>query len=135
MLIIKGPTRLEEAQKLISIKVTDYLLKQPPKSATVAITSDTSLHPHQTHDNTSSSTSVISTRSKWHQQRRLELFDTVLNRELREQEYEWSNYEAEEYETKMLVADAIFNSILHDTIDAFQLSFIKKHTWFLIYLN
>lgn len=119
---------MEEAQKLISIKVADYLLKQPPKSATVAIASETSLHQHHIHDNSSSLTSVISTRSKWHQQRRLELFDTVLNRELREQEYEWSNYEAEEYETKMLVADAIFNSILHDTIDAFQISFIKKHT-------
>lgn len=73
-------------------------------------------------------TIITSTRSKWRQQRRLDAVDSLLDREMREQEYEWSNYEAEEHEAKLLVVDAIFDALLHDTIESFQISFIKKNT-------
>lgn len=71
---------------------------------------------------------TISTRLKWRQQRRLDPVDSLLDREMREQEYEWSNYETDEYEAKVLVADSIFDTLLHDTIESFQISFIKKNT-------
>lgn len=116
--------RIDEAKKLVQEKVADYLLKQPPKSAAEWISATKEDEPRQIQ----TTEATISSRSKWHQQKRLDPVDNLLAREMREQEYEWSNYEAEEYEAKVLVADAIFDLLLHDTIEAFQISFIKKNT-------
>lgn len=45
---------------------------------------------------------------------------------MREQEYEWSNYEFEEYEAKTLISNTIFDMILKDTIDCFQVNISKR---------
>jgi Fe-S cluster assembly iron-binding protein IscA len=46
---------------------------------------------------------------------------------MREQDPEWADYEVEEHEAKIIVANTIFDSILQDTIDYFQASFNKKY--------
>lgn len=65
-------------------------------------------------------------KSKWRLPRRLDLVDSILDNEMREQEYEWSNYEFEEYEAKTLISNTIFDMILKDTIDCFQVNISKR---------
>jgi hypothetical protein len=68
------------------------------------------------------------TKSKWRSQKRLDLVDSLLDSEMREQEHEWANYEFEEYEAKLLISNTIFDVLLKDTIDCFQLNFLKKQS-------
>lgn len=65
-------------------------------------------------------------KSKWRVQKRMDLVDKLLDYEMREQEYEWSNYELEEQEAKLAISDAILSMILKDTIDCFQLNLLKR---------
>lgn len=60
-------------------------------------------------------------------QKKLDLVDSLLDREMREQDYEWANYEVEEQESRVLLADTIFDMILKDTVDCFQISYMKKN--------
>lgn len=70
---------------------------------------------------------IYSSRTKWRLQKKLDLVDSLLDREMREQDPEWADYEVEEHEAKIIVANTIFDSILQDTIDYFQASFNKKY--------
>lgn len=69
-----------------------------------------------------------SSRLKWRMQKRLDLVDTLLDRETREQDPEWANYEVEEQEAKLIIANTLFDTILKDTLDCLQVVFLKKHT-------
>ena len=71
---------------------------------------------------------VTSSRSKWRMQKKLDLVDSLLDREMREQDYEWANYEVEEQESRVLLADTIFDMVLKDTVDCFQISYMKKNS-------
>ena len=70
--------------------------------------------------------SVVKAKSKWRSQKRLDLVDNLLDYEMREQEFEWSNYDVEEYEAKLLITNTLFDMILKDTVDCFQSNFLKK---------
>jgi hypothetical protein len=59
-------------------------------------------------------------------QKRLDLIDQLLDVEMREQDPEWSNYDAEEYEAKIMIADNIFDMILLDTLNCFKLNELKR---------
>lgn len=61
-------------------------------------------------------------KSKWRIQKRLDLVDTILDKEMREDEHEWSNYEQEEIEAKLLMSDIIFESLLNDTLSLFSIN-------------
>jgi hypothetical protein len=65
-------------------------------------------------------------KSKWRMQKRLDLIDQLLDVEMREQDPEWSNYDAEEYEAKIMIADNIFDMILLDTLNCFKLNELKR---------
>jgi hypothetical protein len=108
----KGPTDLETSKKLIKEKIFE-ILKLKPKEARL---SELAKKPPP------------QMKSKWRTQRKLDNVDTLLDREMREQEFEWSNYEKEEYEAKSQLTSTIFDILLKDTIKSFQISFIKKNT-------
>ncbi len=65
-------------------------------------------------------------KSKWKVMKKLDLVDTLLDREMREQEFEWSNYDIEEYEAKLLVSNTVFDMLLKDTIDSLRGAIAKK---------
>jgi hypothetical protein len=67
-------------------------------------------------------------KSKWRtQQKKMDLVDKLLDYEMREQEYEWSNYELEEEEAKLLISNSIFDLILKDTVDIIQTCLNKRN--------
>ncbi len=101
-----GPKQIKEAQLIIKNKLNG-LLKLTETSGTWS----------------KSSTQL---KSKWHSHKRLDLVDSILDHEMREQEYEWSNYEQDEYEAKILISNTIFDMILKDTIDCFQFNIMNK---------
>lgn len=70
---------------------------------------------------------VTSSRSKWRMQKKLDLVDSLLDREMREQDHEWANYEVEEQESRMLLTNMIFEMVLKDTLDSFQICLVKKN--------
>lgn len=65
-------------------------------------------------------------KSKWRSLKKLDLVDSLLDNEMREQEHDWANYEIEEHEAKLLITNTIFDMILKDTIECFQINFLKK---------
>jgi hypothetical protein len=69
-----------------------------------------------------------SVKSKWRCQKPLDLVDGLLDAEMREQEHDWSTYDQEEHEAKLLIANTVFDIILKDTIDCFQVNFLKKQS-------
>lgn len=97
------------------------MLKKPPNKLAYLTTTATTT-------NGLSASAAISTRLKWRENERKnkDPIEVLLDREMREKEHEWSDYGAEEFETKLLVTDAIFDMLLHDTIQSFQICFIKK---------
>ena len=98
---MKGPVNMNEAKLLIRTKLVN-LLSNDLNNNDLRLT-------------------------KWRTQKPpLDLVDSILDYEMREQEYEWSNYEPEEYEAKILITNSIFDMILKDTIDCFQVNLIKK---------
>ncbi len=103
---VRGPKQIKEAQLIIKNKLNG-LLKLTETSGTWS----------------KSSTQL---KSKWHSHKRLDLVDSILDHEMREQEYEWSNYEQDEYEAKILISNTIFDMILKDTIDCFQFNIMNK---------
>jgi hypothetical protein len=111
--LYKGPDCMEVAKKLVNEKVSDYLLNVEEKKCGGTPKKEYTL---------------ISSRSKWRQRKRLDPVDRMLDREMREQEYEWSNYDDEEYEAKLILSNTIFDMVMHDTIQCFQTNFIKKYT-------
>jgi hypothetical protein len=54
--------------------------------------------------------------SKWRLQRRFDMIDQMLDKEMRENEYEWSNFEKEENEAKLIMADLVSDGIISDAI-------------------
>ena len=100
----RGPRRLDEAQAIVRERML-RLFKLGTES-----TAPKRLH----------------SKSKWRSQKPMELVDSLLDGEMREQEHEWSNYEQEEHEAKLLISNTIFDVILKDTIECFQISFLKK---------
>lgn len=58
-------------------------------------------------------------KSKWKAQKRMDLVDGLLDREMREQEFEWANYEVEEYEAKLHLTSTIIDMLLKDTLKIF----------------
>ena len=103
---VKGPKQIKEAQLIIKNKLNNLLKLKETSNADFK-----------------SSTHL---KSKWHSQKRLDLVDSILDSEMREQEYEWSNYEQEEYEAKILISNTIFDMILKDTLDCFQFNIMNK---------
>ena len=59
-------------------------------------------------------------KSKWRAKKRTDLVDGLLNNEMREQENDWSNYEYEENEAKLLISNLIFDMLIKDTIQCFE---------------
>lgn len=106
--IIRGPQSQEEAQKIIKTKI-NKLLK-------LAVSTESFLDAKP----------EINAKSKWRTHKKLDLVDNLLDAEMREQEHEWSNYELEEYEAKILISNTIFDMILKDTVDCFQLNMLRK---------
>lgn len=106
--IIRGPQSQEEAQKMIKKKI-NKLLK-------LAVSTESFLDTKP----------EINAKSKWRTHKKLDLVDSLLDTEMREQEHEWSNYELEEYEAKILISNTIFDMILKDTVDCFQLNMLRK---------
>lgn len=101
---VKGPNRVNETKELVKNKLNNLLklnedLKQNSNS---------------------------SKKSKWRWQKRLDLVDNLLDNEMREQEFDWANYEVEEYEAKLMVSNTIFDILLKDTIECFEKNFLKK---------
>lgn len=105
--IIKGPVKMTEAQLIVRNKLNNILKLDE------TIISDVKQ-------------SVVKAKSKWRSQKRLDLVDNLLDYEMREQEFEWSNYDVEEYEAKLLITNTLFDMILKDTVDCFQSNFLKK---------
>ena len=68
----------------------------------------------------------INAKSKWRSGKKLDLVDNLLDVEMRDQEHEWSNYELEEYEAKILISNTIFDMILKDTLECMQTNMLKK---------
>lgn len=106
--VIRGPLLQNEAQKLIKQKINQLLKLTVNNESFLA------------------SKSEIKAKSKWRSQKKLDLVDNLLDGEMREQEYEWSNYELEEYEAKILISNTIFDMILKDTVECFQTNLLKK---------
>lgn len=65
-------------------------------------------------------------KSKWKMSKKLDLVDSLLDKEMREQEFEWANYEIEEYEAKLLTSNHLCDMLLKETIDSFKAIFAKK---------
>ena len=105
---IKGPGLKRDAQQMVKQKV-GQLLKLNVNTESFRDTKP-----------------LINAKSKWRMQKRLDLVDNLLDTEMREQEHDWSNYELEEYEAKILISNTIFDLILKDTVDCFQLNLLKK---------
>jgi hypothetical protein len=114
-LVRLGPARLDACKKLVVHKANELLKLSKPNddrendSATPATTSNPKLFV-----------------SKWRSTKRLDLVDSILDGEMRQEECEWANYEQEEYEAKLLVSNTIFDMLLKDTIDCFKLNLIKQ---------
>lgn len=106
---VKGPVSLNETKLVIRQKLTCLL-----KLNEINNNNNNILNYNQ------------QVKSKWRLQKRLDLVDSILDSEMRDQEYEWSNYEMEEYEAKTLITNSIFDLVLKDTIECFQLNFNKK---------
>ena len=106
--IIRGPVEQTEAQQLIRNKVNKILK--------LAVSTESFLDAKP----------QINAKSKWRSGKKLDLVDNLLDTEMREQEHEWSNYELEEYEAKILISNTIFDMILKDTVDCFHLNMLKK---------
>ena len=104
---VRGPKQIRDAQLVIKNKINS-LLK-------LAEQSSVEMKPSSHH-----------LKSKWRPQKRLNNVDSMLDHEMRDQEYEWSNYEQEEYEAKILISNTIFDMILKDTIDCFQFNILNK---------
>ena len=112
--IVRAPLELERVRPLLSLKMNDFLRmsdSEPPTSA--------SFQPQ--------ATALL--KSKWRAQKRLDLVDSLLDNEMREQEHDWSNYEFEENEAKLLIANSIFDALLRDTLDCVQLCLIKRQNY------
>ncbi len=104
--IVKGPSDLSEAKRMIKQRIANIL--------------------KLSETNQLEQKNIAFKKSKWRSQKRLDLVDNLLDHEMREQEFEWSNYEAEEYEAKILISNTIFDMLLKDTLDCFQANFIKQ---------
>ena len=105
---LKGPSVKNETSEIVFGKVKD-ILNFPCKMDTKK--------------------SLISNRgekkSKWRVQKRLDLVDNILDREMREEENEWSMYDQEEIEAKLMMSEIVFENILQDTV-SLMLSLKKK---------
>lgn len=106
--VMRGPGDLELVKEMIRGKVCTMLKIKDDKAPVT------------------SGGKRVSVKSKWRVQKKLDLVDTLLDLEMREQEYEWSNYESEEYEAKLHITNTIFDLLLKDTIESFQHSFLLK---------
>jgi hypothetical protein len=102
----KGPRTIAETKHLIKDKILRIFKFNP--------------------DPSSLTTSKKYSKSKWRSQKPLDLVDSLLDSEMREQEHDWSNYDQEEHEAKLLISNTIFDIILKDTIECFQINFLKK---------
>lgn len=101
---LKGPSDLTRVKDLVGKKVLDLFKLSADKENKMKV------------------------KSKWRIQKKLDLVDGLLDVEMREQEHEWSNYEIEEYEAKLLISNSVFDLILKDTIDCVQSTIIKKNS-------
>lgn len=117
--MFRGPNDLEVVKKLINEKAMQLLFKTTTTTTTTIQDTNTF--------NGEKKEGLLSSRSKWRSQKRMDLVDSLLDREMREQEQEWSNYEIEEYEAKLLVANTVFDMILKDTVQCFQLNLLKRN--------
>ena len=110
-----GPAQVHEAKRLVRDKILRIF----------KFTSDSTL--------SASSGMVVgskkfNSKSKWRSQKPMDLVDSLLDSEMREQEHDWSNYDQEEHEAKLLISNTIFDIILKDTIECFQINFLKKQS-------
>lgn len=105
---VRGPGNMEKVKELVGKKVLDLFKLNAEKQNRDKI------------------------RSKWRIQKKLDLVDGLLDVEMRQQEHEWSNYEIEEYEAKLLISNSVFDSLLKDTIDCVQSAIIKKNSMSII---
>ncbi|RNA27705.1 hypothetical protein BpHYR1_018258 [Brachionus plicatilis] len=101
---LRGPGDLAKVKELVGRKVLDLFKLGPEKE------------------------NRDKARSKWRIQKKLDLVDGLLDVEMREQEHEWSNYEIEEYEAKLLISNSVFDLVLKDTIYCVQSTLIKKNS-------
>ena len=83
---LKGPANISDTQKLLKTKV-NQLLKLDNNNNT---NNDDKLNP------ANDWRALATRRSKWRTQKKLDLVDSLLDNEMREQEHEWANYETEE---------------------------------------
>jgi len=106
--VVRGPVGQAEAQALVKAKISRLL------KLAVSTESFRDAKPE------------IGAKSKWRTHKKLDLVDNLLDTEMREQEHEWSNYELEEYEAKVLISNTIFDMVLKDTVDCFQGHMLRK---------
>jgi len=106
--VVRGPSGMPEAQRLVRGRISEVLK--------LAVSTESFLDKKP----------EISAKSKWRSGKKLDLVDNLLDGEMREQEHEWSNYEVEEYEAKILISNTIFELILKDTVDCVQSALLKK---------
>ncbi len=105
---LNGPSNMSQAKHLIKKKMLQILRMDNPN-----ISSD-------------SSRKISSKFKRTLACKQLDLVDTLLYNEMRSKEQDWSNYETEEFEAKLMTYNAIFDSVLSDTINCFQLIHLKK---------
>ena len=79
---LKGPANISDTQKLLKTKV-NQLLKLDNNNNT---NNDDKLNP------ANDWRALATRRSKWRTQKKLDLVDSLLDNEMREQEHEWANY-------------------------------------------
>ncbi len=106
--VLRGPGEMLETQMLIKKRMNEVLK--------LAVSNESFLDKKP----------EISAKSKWRSGKKLDLVDNLLDGEMREQEHDWSNYEVEEYEAKILISNTIFDLILKDTLDCVQSVLLKK---------
>jgi hypothetical protein len=110
----KGPRSVADTKVLVKEKLL-RIFKLNTEASSIPV-----------NNNNMSATSRKYTKSKWRSQKPLDLVDSLLDSEMREQEHDWSNYDQEEHEAKLLISNTIFDIILKDTIECFQINFLKK---------
>jgi hypothetical protein len=122
--VARGPIDLAKAQALVRNRVLSLVKLQSVSEEAEA--ADNARRGGLVRGGKLSLPSATVSRSKWKVMKKLDLVDTLLDREMREQEYEWSNYDIEEYEAKLLVANTVFDMLLKDTIDGLKGAITSK---------
>ena len=111
----RGPSDLARAKQLVRSRVLSFVkLSNEEEDELVA------------EKGLRSRRGVAMSKSKWKILKKLDLVDGLLDKEMREQEFEWSNYDVEEYEAKLLVSNTVFDILLKDTIESMKDALTRK---------